>query len=507
MVAGKQPTIAFPKRLPCPPGFLLVAACRALGTGEPPPPAPVSRRAPVERWMQVKLNQFMASDTTTFLKRFYYNDEFASVNVVITIGGEWEISPGWTTGGLPYDIAKQLRAALLYAENRFYGKTRPFNDTEVSSLQYLSVPQALADLAQFIQYVKSDVFERGRYKSAKVVLVGCSYAGSLATWMSSKYPHLVDAAFSDSGPLRAQEGFPEYMSVVIRAIRARGGKICLTKIGESMKQLADALASKNQADRLTRMFNTCRPVQSSNPMGVMAFLDTVAFPFKEMVQFGLDIEDACAVFTNTSNLTPLQRLANFVTSRSRGPCKKASYAKIVAEHKDTSYDSEAWRKRVWLYQTCIEFGWFSTITNAHKPYFPAVSLDYFRQLCKDVFSTDINEERLRQGVQRTNTMYGGLNLIPDYVISVVSTHDPWSVLAPNAAHGHSKSPVYVIPGGSHCKIFGGPQDDDSQETKIARKAVLDFMYENVYGMTPLSGATHTEATPVLLGLAAAVQFY
>ncbi|CAH2098561.1 unnamed protein product [Euphydryas editha] len=80
--------------------------------------------------------------------------------------------------------------------------------TTVPELRYLNVDQALADLAQFIEYVKSDSFEQGRFKSGNVALVGCSYAGSMATWMRLAYPHLITVAFSDSGPLHAQEDFP-----------------------------------------------------------------------------------------------------------------------------------------------------------------------------------------------------------------------------------------------------------------------------------------------------------
>lgn len=45
------------------------------------------------------------------------------------------------------------------------------------------------------------------FRNAKVLLVGCSYAGSMATWMRLGYPHLVDAVFSDSGPIVAKEDF------------------------------------------------------------------------------------------------------------------------------------------------------------------------------------------------------------------------------------------------------------------------------------------------------------
>lgn len=72
------------------------------------------------------------------------------------------------------------------------------------NLVYLSSEQALADLAEFISNIKT------KYNippTAKWVAFGGSYPGSLAAWLRMKYPHLVHAAISSSGPLLAKIDF------------------------------------------------------------------------------------------------------------------------------------------------------------------------------------------------------------------------------------------------------------------------------------------------------------
>lgn len=72
------------------------------------------------------------------------------------------------------------------------------------NLVYLSSEQALADLAEFIVHIKPI------YKippTAKWVAFGGSYPGSLAAWLRMKYPHLIHAAVSSSGPLLAKIDF------------------------------------------------------------------------------------------------------------------------------------------------------------------------------------------------------------------------------------------------------------------------------------------------------------
>lgn len=64
--------------------------------------------------------------------------------------------------------------------------------------------QALADLAEFIVNIQS---KYNIQSSAKWVAFGGSYPGSLAAWMRMKYPHLVHAAISTSGPLLAKIDF------------------------------------------------------------------------------------------------------------------------------------------------------------------------------------------------------------------------------------------------------------------------------------------------------------
>lgn len=75
---------------------------------------------------------------------------------------------------------------------------------DTKNLVYLSSEQALADLAEFIINI------RVKYNipsTTKWVAFGGSYPGSLAAWLRMKYPHLVFAAVSSSGPLLAKIDF------------------------------------------------------------------------------------------------------------------------------------------------------------------------------------------------------------------------------------------------------------------------------------------------------------
>ncbi|KAJ8705924.1 hypothetical protein PYW07_010701 [Mythimna separata] len=137
--------------------------------------------------------------------------------------------------------------------------------------------------------------------------------------------------------------------------------------------------------------------------------------------------------------------------------------------------------RLWTYQTCAEFGWYQTTNSTRQPFLHVVPVEYFHQMCKDFYSSYLDETRLRWGIDRTNIFFGGLNNLPDYVVSVAGGHDPWSPMAPNKTHAHHNAPVYVVPGVSHCKAIRPTGESDVEELEAVKQAVLRHMYEFTLG--------------------------
>lgn len=58
---------------------------------------------------------------------------------------------------------------------------------KTDNMQYLSVDQALADIAYFVDYQKN----KRNISNSTVIVFGGSYAGNMATWVRIKYPHLI----------------------------------------------------------------------------------------------------------------------------------------------------------------------------------------------------------------------------------------------------------------------------------------------------------------------------
>lgn len=66
-------------------------------------------------------------------------------------------------------------------------------------MKYLSIKQALADVAEFVTYIQS------KYSFPyKLIVFGGSYPASLAIWARMQYPNLIHCAMVSSPTLNVQ---------------------------------------------------------------------------------------------------------------------------------------------------------------------------------------------------------------------------------------------------------------------------------------------------------------
>ena len=135
-------------------------------------------------------------------------------------------------------------------EHRFYGKSRPTPDLSTENLQYLSSEQALADLAQFRNFIHTsyNLTEKNRWIS-----FGGSYPGSLSAWFRLKYPHLVYAAVSSSAPMFAIIDFSDYMVVVNNSLSLYNSQ-CTVEIQKATLQVQQLMQSGSGRSALSKIF-------------------------------------------------------------------------------------------------------------------------------------------------------------------------------------------------------------------------------------------------------------
>ncbi|KAH9907082.1 putative serine peptidase [Xylariomycetidae sp. FL2044] len=154
----------------------------------------------------------------TFNQTFWYNSTFykgpGSPIVIMTPG---EVA---ATGYISYlsdqaitgMIAKEIGAAVLLVEHRFWGNSTPWEIQTTERLQYLNLDQAVADFVHIARTVELpfDVDGASNAPNAPWIWTGGSYSGALGAWIESLAPGTMWATHSSSGPVEAIYDYWQY---------------------------------------------------------------------------------------------------------------------------------------------------------------------------------------------------------------------------------------------------------------------------------------------------------
>lgn len=442
------------------------------------------------KWFTQNLNHFDVGDTTTWQQRYFVNDEFLDKekrNVAfLMIGGEGEATDVWMTNGQWVEYAKEFKAILFQLEHRFYGKSHPTENLDVNNLKYLTSEQALADLAVFVSVMNE---EYNLSSEVKWIAFGGSYPGSLAAWARLKYPHLIHGSVSSSGPLLAIPNFQDYYQVVADDLRTLD-ESCYSAVKVGIAQVDLFLQHKVGQRTLTSLFNLCDPLEESvdNKNDMANFFTTLAGNFAGIAQYNKDnrlstkgtalgnitLDTVCSIMTNTSQKEEISRLATFnklMLNATNQTCLDFKYDKMIAEMQNTSWGASASEGgRQWTFQTCNEFGFYQTSDKKPQIFSDKFPLDFSVTQCEDIFGTKFSKTYLNYVTERTNTLYGALDIEVNNVVFVHGTVDPWHALGITSTVSQN-APAILVKGTAHCANMYPPSEDDLPQLKAARVEV------------------------------------
>ncbi|XP_014248181.2 putative serine protease K12H4.7 [Cimex lectularius] len=443
------------------------------------PPHVENHRLPPDMWFKQKLDHFDPTNMHTWNQRYQVNDSFIKVKrntpVFLMIGGEGEASAEWMVKGAWIDYAMKYGALCFQLEHRYYGKSHPTPDMSTRNLRYLSSEQALADLANFIKGMNKKF---GLTASNKWIAFGGSYPGSLAAWLRYKYPHLVHAAISTSGPLLAKADFKEYNEVVSASLSTFSDD-CVTSVHQAVKHFDKLVTDPSGAKTLTKKFKLCSDLNVSNGLDVATLADSLSGNFADVVQYNKDnrmsksptakitIDDLCNIMVDRGLGEPLDRYAavnKMMLAATKSECLNFTYSQQLEELKNTVWNHTQ-AARQWIYQTCTEFGFYQTSSSPDELFGSNIPLSYFTKQCQNIFGPEINEQVLNNGIMRTNIMYGDVHLKTTRVLFVHGSIDPWHALGITVSNKPKIQAIYIN-GTAHCaNMYPSSPKDPPQLTK------------------------------------------
>jgi hypothetical protein len=406
----------------------------------------------------------------TFDQRYLENLTYVPENqkfrkCVVYIGGEGTLSANTLEKGSSYiDFAEKEHAALFALEHRFFGKSMPFQELTTENYKYLTISQALNDLADFIQFIKEDTRAA---KDVKFLVVGGSYPGSLSSWFRLFYPHLTVASWSSSAPLNIKNEFPEYDSYIAEQLN-NSNDVCLERTKTIFDKANDIINSKDKAkiDAFKKLYNI--PEETNDVSSLYIITDVLAAIVQYNSRYQL-LDDYCGKIKNETEPANYESIYIETYNKLLEIRKATPLDFDLMQATSTSSTSDVANSRSWTWMTCNEVGWFQTASGLLRP--TLLDISYFKSVCTTLFDgiTGLADEK------EVNNRYGSISPRQTRVYFTNGKVDPWSTLGVHYPDESIERRAVFIPGESHCADLGVYNSSLRTNLTIAQESIMDQM--------------------------------
>ncbi|KAI5209493.1 serine carboxypeptidase [Aureobasidium subglaciale] len=469
-------------------------------------------------------------DLGTFEQFYFYSTEFyggpGSPIILFTPG---EVNASAYTSYLTLNrttgvLAKEIGAAVVVIEHRYWGYSSPYADLTTENLQYLTLDNSISDLTNFAKHVRLpfDYHRKSSPNRAAWVMMGGSYSGALAAWTASTQPGTYWAYWASSAPVQSildywqyfvpiQQGMPKNCSSDVSLVIDHVDNVLLNGTASEISELKTSFGLEglehnddfaaalqngpwlwqgNQFYRNTGFFDFCDAVENVKPNSTNTTLPSAK---------GVGLEKALAGYASWFNTTYLP-----------GSCESYGYDDWQGERNIKCFDtyntsspmytdmtlSNAF-DRQWVWMTCNEpFGYYQTGAPEDRPSIISrlSTADYWIRQCPLMFpASNSSVVGLAKGAtaEAVNAHNKGWNNYSPGLLYVNGDYDPWreaSVSSDFRPEGKlqstAKNPVVIVPGGFHtsdlvtqnAKSNAGAKAAIDQAVGIMKEWVSEFQH-------------------------------
>ncbi|MFH4982292.1 hypothetical protein AB6A40_009001 [Gnathostoma spinigerum] len=359
------------------------------------------------------VDHFTSSATKKFEQRYWSNLKFYKSEGLrfLMIDGHSPASTMWLTNPKVQimQLAEKFGAAVYLVEHRGYGKSR----LDRTDLEYVTIKQMIADVEQLIKAVNEK--EKTSYKW---ITFGGGYGGSIAAWSRMFRPELVTGAVASSALISPVLDFYKYLLNLQNIIEKRDSD-CKDVIEEIFLELSTQLLDSQSRADLSNALNM-KPLWSvdSKPTPtdiqffyfnlLSRFIATIRFDGVNMEHYDNDstLEKACSILKMNKSIALKLRQFNDYALELLG--KKSakfpnSYKAFLHMLKSTGRSSP--NLQTSLYQQCTEFGLFRTTDIGRNIFKSVLPLNFFEELCTDVFGSNLSWKHITQFVSTAAELF------------------------------------------------------------------------------------------------------
>lgn len=460
--------------------------------GDAPPKFHANASNCSERYFEQTIDHFAwlpaganSSKPATYQQRYLVNDQFwdpsnPKAPVFFYTGNEGDVTLYANHTGLMWENAEEFGALIVFAEHRYYGKSRPFGDAFMDHVAYLTHEQALADFTQLIFYLQT----AHNATSHPVIAFGGSYGGMLSAWFRIKYPSIVHGAIAASAPIFGFPAFSDwrgdkYWEIVTRDASPATGSApnCVPNAKKAWPKIFELGKTEPGRAKLTQLFRLCAPLTSESEAESVAMLalfgfDNLAmgnFPYPSSYLTGgaadlpaWPVRAACehlaGDFTDGADDDKLLAAVRDAANVFNNATQDLACLKLPTQE---DFDG------IWDFQWCTQMlpqeTYFNTNGESDMFWPRNITMAQIRSHCAQTWSTtpDPNWIRVSYGDE---SLRGASNIVFSNGML-----DPWSSGGVHHVPTGSKVSIVTIEDGAHHLDLFFSHRDDPESVKQARK--------------------------------------
>jgi len=434
-------------------------------------------------------HRYAPHETGTFQQRYFFDSTYYKPGgpVYLYIGGETSGTSRFSNlqTGIIQILMQATNGLGVILENRFYGKSYPFNSSTTDQLRYLTNEQTIADNAYFAQHTTfPGVTGNLTAPGTPWILYGGSLAGGQTAFSIKQYGDVLFGGIAASAPVQPSLTYPKWFS----PIQTYGPQDCISSINDIIAKIDKLVEASNQ-DAIAE-FKKIFGLESVKD--IRDFAMTIAFPIGGPIFYPTatwqelnwnpaysspDFFEFCGNVTNInaphdvtavdyalSNYTngePWVNLGNYAEyfKKTFLPlCSSGNYdSSECFGTQNASYwaDTRNSQSRSYIYSTCIELGAYPAAPKSGPSLLMnVVQADYTQQWCNWAYPPGKHNKIPSSPNLHEFSKYGGFDLTADRLAFIDGDIDPWLDLT---VHSHSAPqkassdlhPQYLIAGAGH----------------------------------------------------------
>ncbi|KAI0770214.1 peptidase S28 [Fomes fomentarius] len=470
------------------------------------------------QWFEQPVDHFAKAnenETETWRQRYWINTRHyvpgPSSPVFVLDGGETsgvDRLPFLDTGIMEI-LARATGGIGVVLEHRYYGRSLPVKNLTTDSLRFLNNAQSAADSARFIANVRfPGIDEDLTAPNHPWIYYGGSYAGARAAHMRVLYPELVFGAIASSGVTHAGLENWEYMEIIRRAADVK----CSGNLQLSINIIDSLLSNRITRTPLKALFGLAGLEHDEDfasliesPLGFWQarnwdpevgskgwdqFCAALDGKFEQEPSMNIDAvqydeaSDMVAVGEDLMVPLPVYNYARYIKENFINQCPGGAVEECFGTWDDSKFQDtgldQIWR--LWLFQVCTEWGYFSTAPPKGQPRIVSrlLTLEYESKICTQAYLPG------KHFVVPPFPNITAVNVLGDYDIEadrlaiVDGEVDPWRPVTPHSDYARDREdtilrPFKVIRGGVH------HWDENGRAELSEEPSQIQMIHEEIIG--------------------------